>query len=107
MMLRQEEALGLGLLTARDLGLDGAVPAVEGALAKIQRVMPEAARERVRALEEVVLAGVRPGRLPGGGAVLTLAGAVREEGAAALRSGWSETGRVFDPYGVVRREGYW
>src|SRR4051812_46273377 len=46
MMFTDEEALGLtlGLLAARGLGLSGAAPAVEGALAKLERVMPEALR---------------------------------------------------------------
>ena len=40
MMFTEEEALGLalGLLAARSLGLAGVAPAVEGALAKLERV---------------------------------------------------------------------
>ena len=43
MMFTDEEALALalGLLSARRLGLSGAAPAVEGAQAKLERVMPE------------------------------------------------------------------
>jgi predicted DNA-binding transcriptional regulator YafY len=50
MMFTDEESLGLtlGLLAARHLGLAGVAPAVEGALAKLERVMPEALRGRVR-----------------------------------------------------------
>jgi predicted DNA-binding transcriptional regulator YafY len=42
-MFTEEEALGLalGLMAARGLGLSGVAPAVEGALAKLERVMPE------------------------------------------------------------------
>lgn len=56
MMFTDEEALGLalGLLAVRGLGLSGVAPAIEGALAKLERVMPEALRERVRMLEETV-----------------------------------------------------
>ena len=112
LMFTEDEALGLalGLLAARGLGLTGAVPAVEGALAKVERVMPRAVRERVRALEGVVLAGARPRRPPGGEAVLALAGAARERRRVRMRyraGGSGETERVLDPYGVVRREGYW
>src|SRR5918994_614578 len=63
LMFTDEEALGLslGLLAARQLGLAGVAPAVEGALAKVERVMPEALRERVRALQETVsIAAARP-----------------------------------------------
>lgn len=63
MMFTDEEALGLslGLLAARGLGLSGAAPAVEGALAKLERAMPEALRERVRSLEGTVsVAASRP-----------------------------------------------
>jgi predicted DNA-binding transcriptional regulator YafY len=47
LMFTDEEAVGLGLalFAARNLGLAGAVPAVEGAFAKVERVMPEALRE--------------------------------------------------------------
>src|SRR3712207_9241999 len=69
MMFTDEEALALalGLLSARRLGLSGAAPAVEGALAQLERVMPDALRERVRTLEEAVVpAVVAPSRLPAG-----------------------------------------
>ena len=66
LMFTDEEALGLtlGLLAARRLGLSGVAPAVEGALAKVERVMPVALRERVRDLEEGVTPAVTaPARL--------------------------------------------
>lgn len=44
LMLNDEEALAvsLGLLAARQIGLAAAAPAIEGALAKIERVLPHA-----------------------------------------------------------------
>src|SRR6476660_9838366 len=56
LMFNEDEALALtlGLLTARRLGLTSAAPAVEGALAKIERVLPLALRERVGALQETL-----------------------------------------------------
>src|SRR5215212_9904080 len=80
MMFTDEEALALalGLLSARRLGLSGAAPAVEGAQAKLERVMPAGLRERVRTFEEVVVPAAAPERLPAGEVVVTLSAAVRE-----------------------------
>lgn len=113
MMFTDEEALGLalGLLAARRLGLAGAAPAVEEALAKLERVMPEALRERVRALGETVsIAVARPAAPSRSEELLTLSAAVSEQRRVRLRyrSEYSgETERAVDPYGVMHREGYW
>jgi predicted DNA-binding transcriptional regulator YafY len=113
MIFTDEEALGLalGLLAARHLGLAGVAPAVEGALAKLERVMSEALRGRVRALQETVSIAATRSRAPARSeALLTLAAAVGEQRRVRLRysSGWSrETKREVDPYGVIHREGYW
>jgi predicted DNA-binding transcriptional regulator YafY len=113
MMFTNEEALGLslGLLAARGLGLSGAAPAVEGTLAKLERVMPEALSRRVRALQETIsIAVARPAVLAKSEALLALVAAVGERRRVRLRyrSGWSgETEREVDPYGVMNREGYW
>ena len=52
MMFNEEEALALilGLLASRRVGLLDAAPAVEGALAKIDRVLPDRLRGRVQAV---------------------------------------------------------
>ncbi len=113
LMFTDEEALGLALslLAARGLGLAGAAPAVEGALAKLERVMPEALRGRVRALEETVSISVAGPRTPARSeALLTLAAAASERRVVWMRyrSGRSEeTEREVNPYGVLHREGYW
>ena len=113
MMFTDEEALALalGLLSARRLGLSGAAPAVEGAQAKLERVMPEGLRERVRTFEEVVVpAAVAPARLPAGDVVVTVSAAVRERRRVRMRyrSGISEeTERVVDPYAVVQGDAFW
>jgi predicted DNA-binding transcriptional regulator YafY len=113
MIFTDEEALGLalGLLAARHLGLAGVAPAVEGALAKLERVMSEALRGRVRALQETVSIAATRSRAPARSeALLTLAAAVGEQRRVRLRysSGLSrETKREVDPYGVMHREGYW
>jgi predicted DNA-binding transcriptional regulator YafY len=115
MMFTEEEALGLalGLLAARSLGLAGVAPAVEGALAKLERVMPGPLSGRVRALQETVsIAIARPasGTPARSEALLTLAAAVGEGRRVRMvyRSEWSgETERAVDPYGMVHREGSW
>ncbi len=113
MMFTEEEALGLslGLLAARRLGLAGAAPAVEGALAKLERVMPDALRGRARTLEDTVSVAVaRPTASASSASLLTLAAAVGERKRVWMRyrSGSSgETERAVDPYGVMHREGYW
>ena len=113
MMFTDDEALALalGLLSARRLGLSGAAPAVEGAQAKLERVMPEGLRERVRTFEEVVVpAAAAPVRLPAGEVVVTLSAAVRERKRVRMRyrAGDSgETRRAVDPYAVVQGDAFW
>jgi predicted DNA-binding transcriptional regulator YafY len=113
LMFTEDEALGLALalLAARRLGFSGVVPAVEGALAKVERVMPEALGERVRTLEETVIpAAGGPAELPAREVIVALATAVRGRRRVRLRyrSGLGEeTERRVDPYAVVNREGYW
>src|SRR5215813_8883347 len=53
LMFNEEEALALilGLLASRRAGLLDTTPAVEGALAKIDRVLPDRLRGRVQALQ--------------------------------------------------------
>src|SRR6266480_2083303 len=57
LMFTDDEALALtlGLLAARKMGLAVAAPAVEGALAKIERVLPTTLRTRVQAVEETLI----------------------------------------------------
>ena len=113
LMFTDEEALGLslGLLAARGLGLSGVAPAVEGALAKVERVMPEELRGRLRALEQTVtLSVVPPAAPPDAGAVSALAGATGRSRRVRLRYRSvrrEETLREVDPYALLQREGRW
>jgi predicted DNA-binding transcriptional regulator YafY len=112
MMFTDEEALALalGLLSARRLGLSGAAPAVEGAKAKLERVMPEELRERVRTFEEVVIPAATPERLPAEQIVVTMSDAVRERKQVWMRyrsDSSEETERAIDPYAVVRGDAFW
>ena len=104
-------ALTLGLLLARRSGLATVAPAVEGALAKIERVLPEAARVRLRAVQETVIFSEGAHQTTPPTATLT----VLSEAVQASRSvdlhycapDGRETERVFDPYGVVSHWGIW
>ena len=114
LMLANDEALAvtLGLLLARRFGLTGAAPATEGALAKIERVLPDALRVQVRALaQSLVLDQPTPPSpdtprppLPVPATLLALATAAAEERRATMTyRNWQglATTRLFDPYAVV------
>jgi predicted DNA-binding transcriptional regulator YafY len=114
LMFSEEEGLAVtfGLLMTRRLRLGTPVAAVEAALAKIERVMPANLRQQLQALQEALLIELPPPRAaaPPGEIVLTLSLAVQQERGVHLRyKSWNndETERLFDPYGLVYRAGYW
>lgn len=113
LIFTEEESLALmlSLLLARQTGLTTTAPAVAGALAKIERVLPETTRARIRAVEEtVVFAEVASAAAPSPTTVTILSGAVQAGRSVRLRyrsSGERVTERVFDPYGVVLHWGAW
>lgn len=114
LMFTEEEALALtlGLLSARRTGLAAAAPAVEGALAKVERILPEAVREQVRAVQETLhleLGPPAPTPPTEPATVLAFGAAARERLRLRLRYQSSErvTEREFDTYGVVFRAGRW
>lgn len=113
LMFTEDEAvaLTLGLLAARQLGLAAAAPATEGALAKVERVLPDNTRARVQALQHAL-------RLefpmfyspPDSTVVVTFSTAVQqcrrvEFGYHSWRG--EDTERAIDPYGVVYYGGRW
>ncbi len=116
LMFTEDEALALtlGLLAARRLGMAVAAPAVEGALAKIDRVLPEALRERVQALQETLVLtsslSEGSGSSPDSSVVLTLSTATQQEKRVWMRyrsSQAEETERAVDPYGLIFHAGLW
>lgn len=113
LMFGEEEALAvvLGLLAARRLGLAVAAPAVEGALAKVDRVLPAALRERVGAVGETLTLDLHAAEGPPvSAAVVALGEAARRGRRVRLRyrsRSREETERAFDPYGVVFHAGAW
>ena len=104
-------ALTLSLLLARENGLAQTSPAVESVLAKVERVLPQATRTRIQAVEQTVI--FERGSFhaaPSAAAVTVLSSAVQTGQCVRLqyRSARSEvTERVFDPYGIVYHAGIW
>lgn len=104
-------ALVLGLLVMQAFQLPVEMVAIEGALAKTERVMPKALLDQVRALQEAITFNVAPPpALLQPGFVSLLSVAVHKQQRVSLRylafSG-EESARHFDPYGIVYYQGYW
>ena len=117
LMFSEDEALALvlGLLVVRQSGLAGTPADVEGALGKVERVMPDSLRVRVRALQEAVVLTGAPSDTPSGrplaGAIIgALSEAAHRRRRVHLRyrsRQGEETARLVDLYGVVCLEGTW
>ncbi|QBD76342.1 YafY family transcriptional regulator [Ktedonosporobacter rubrisoli] len=62
LMWTEEEAVAitLGLHAARQFGLAGTAPAIEGALAKVERILPSMLREQVQAMQEYIVLDAAP-----------------------------------------------
>jgi predicted DNA-binding transcriptional regulator YafY len=114
LMLTDDEAVvvALGTLAAGRLGLSSSDDSVDGALAKIHRVLPNGLRRRVEALEESLdFTGSTRGTAPvSGDLVLLLADAIRRRRRIhmAYRSyAGEETERDLSPFGLVVHRGRW
>jgi predicted DNA-binding transcriptional regulator YafY len=114
LMLTDDEAVAvaLGMQAAGRLGLSGSDEAVEGALLKIHRVLPDGLRRRVEALEETLdfTSSARRGAPVRGETVLLLADAIRRR--RRLRTTYrafsgDETRRELSPLGLVVHSGRW
>jgi predicted DNA-binding transcriptional regulator YafY len=114
LMLTDDEAVAvaLGVQAAGRLGLSGSAEAVEGALVKIHRVLPDGLRRRVEALEETLdfTSSTRRGAPVKGETVLVLAEAIRRRRRLRMTyrafSG-DETRRELSPHGLVVHSGRW
>jgi len=113
LMLGDEEAVVvvLGLLATRGSGSDGASAVVDGALAKINRVLPSTLRRQVEALEETVAFTTTTRGAPAdSAAALLLADAIRRR--RRLRTAYrsfsgEESERELSPHGLVVHFGRW
>jgi predicted DNA-binding transcriptional regulator YafY len=113
LMLSEDEATAvvLGLTAAGRLGL-GDRDGTDGALLKIHRVLPDALRRRVEALEAALTftAPAIDGEPPAGETALVLAEAIRRRRRVhlAYRSYTGEASeRELSPYGLVVHAGRW
>jgi predicted DNA-binding transcriptional regulator YafY len=104
-------AITLSLLAIREYQFPIDVTAVEGALAKTERVMPEKLLRQVRALQEAIVFNFStPSTQLQGNLLTTLSTAVQQNQQVYLRyQSWdgSESERAFNPYGIVFNDGYW
>ncbi len=113
LLLTNEEAfaLSLGLHSLRQVGLSAFAPATEGALAKLRRVLPEALRESIRTVDDVV--AIEPGPW-----VVTTSVEDLIRAASAIRTGrrvrfdyeshqGARTRRQIEPYAVMHTDGRW
>jgi predicted DNA-binding transcriptional regulator YafY len=113
LMWTEEEALAvtLGLRAAQQLGLSQTVPTVESALAKVERVLPQALRERVQAVQETVALDLftrSPATLSAH--IISLSTAAHQRKRVWLRyqaRPGEEREREFDCYGVVYHGERW
>jgi predicted DNA-binding transcriptional regulator YafY len=113
LLLTNEEAfaLSLGLRALRQIGLATFAPATESALAKLGRVLPEALRESIRTVEEVVAVEPGPWVVPTSvECLISAAAAIRTERRIQFEyRSHSETKsqREIEPYAVMHTDGRW
>ena len=113
MMFTEDEAqaVSLGLLAARGLGLADAAPAIESVQAKLDRVLPSAPKKTLAALRESVALETGDPRTTADSRLLRiLSESAQQRRTAVLRyraADGAATSRDFDVYGLVFRVGRW
>ena len=113
LMLTEEEATAimLGLLGTSWLEIGQSSIAVEGALAKVSRVLPLHARERLKAMStHLFFSSPRQEARPDISLVLTLSEAIGQQQRIAMdyHSHYDQvTHRKVEPYGMVGWNGHW
>jgi predicted DNA-binding transcriptional regulator YafY len=113
MMFTDEEALAisLGLLAARELGVAQATPAIDSVETKLERVMPDVLKRRVRGVKETTKLLFPPADTPQDErALITLTRAIEAEQGVSFAYQAPEqpvTQRDVDPYGLTFWNGHW
>ena len=113
LLLTNEEAfaLSLGLRALRQIGLSAFAPATEGALAKLERVLPDSLRESIRTVEDVV--AIEPGPWVVSTSVESLiraASAIRTEKRVSFAYQAHDntaSQRQIEPYAILHTDGRW
>jgi predicted DNA-binding transcriptional regulator YafY len=103
-------ALTLGLRALPWLGVELPPESIAGALAKLERVLPESSRLRVQVLQRSVELGPLPDEVFDGDILATLSQAVAERQRVFLHYEAADgemTARAVDPYGIVNRGSTW
>ena len=104
-------ALTLGLQAVQKMRVHAIAPAIEGAMAKIERVLPEDVRPRIQAIHDMLDVDMHSPDAQIDLSILeTLSTAARRCQQVQI-SYHSEqhglTGRALDPYGIASHNGYW
>lgn len=113
LMFTEEEATAivLGLLASAWLEVGQSPVAIEGALAKVSRVLPKRARERLEAVtEHLILPQSQGDNRPPASLLLNLSEAIGQQQRIAMdyRSHYDQvTHRKVEPYGIVGWSGRW
>jgi len=112
MMFTNEEvlALFLGLQMVRHLGLDATSCSVEGAMVKLQRVLPEALRQQAESITSAVVLDMPHGEWSIRESLLTLLGQAihaKRQIRIVYKVENTETVRTVDPYGLVCQGTQW
>lgn len=113
LMLTDDEAYAvtMGLMAARRLSLVAEPAAVEAALAKVERVLPQPIRDRVSSIQATLMTdfSARP-EVPATASVLALSAAATNHESVMIAHQTEqgvETERTIDPYGIVYLNGLW
>lgn len=113
LVLTNEEAfaLSLGLQSMQKIGLAAFAPATEGARAKLERVLPQALRDSIRMVEEVIAIEPGPWVVPTSAESLTRAATAIRNGRRLRFDYRSHTDaisrREMEPYAVLHTDDRW
>lgn len=113
LMFSDDEAMAvvLGLLAVQRMGLVRDSRPLTGALAKLDRVLPEASRKRLAAMQEMLALQLRPARTAATAEVLlTMSSAARDQARVKISyraADGTVTERKIDPYGIAFQSGAW
>jgi predicted DNA-binding transcriptional regulator YafY len=107
----EAQALSLGLIAARGLGLADSAPAIESVQAKLDRVLPSAPKRTIAALRESVALQTGDARVNADTRLLRVLSESAQQRQSASMSYRAADGalttRDFDVYGLVYRTGRW